>query len=537
MTRSLTNQLSWRYILSGFPLVLFPFLLLGLAVCAMATPIALAQQYESLPVNDQFVLAPTDNWDLLSIEERNQITAQNRAVTDRRREATEQARRVLRGEIQRNDSFDMFMREFVLASMAQTDEQSLSEMSKRRADFMRQFLGAEFSSPNRIYLIEQLVIPTMRRVAEGNFHPAARVNAAVLIGQLNNSEFDTATRRPPTPNPLAFRTLLDLVEAADVPLFVKAGAFAGLQRIAQLHGTNAARMDSAEIQRLSTAASSIVEGRAAGQDAWDPEGRIWIERRAVQVLGELRQTGAAGEVVTLLNRIVSNDQLDDWLRFDAVVALGQLNYASADMAQVGTTLKNVIAFLAHVFEMESARVVTDVEDLVALNLLLEGNYIGLKGAAEVGKQGTAFQTASGMTDSSGTGRGAGDTEEKTTFEMPVYYTNMLRRKCKTYVYYVQSVLRNEAFDRFASADEKKLLAATKEILDRLLKDSDVGLKDLSRPEEAPVRSPIAGEVVIKKSVTTQFMDMFSSASERLYALIGGKPESAETPASDSGATN
>ncbi|HMP79185.1 MAG TPA: hypothetical protein PKD54_07015 [Pirellulaceae bacterium] len=514
-------------------------LLCGIAVFVLGAGSlnqVVGQHYDALPMNDQFVLASTENWDLLSIDERNQITARNRAVSERRREAMELARRVLRGEAQRNDSFDQFVREVVLAGMAQTDEQSLSEMGKRRAEFLRQFLGAEFSGANRIYLIEQLVIPTMRQVAEGNYHPSARVNAAVLIGQLNNSEFDSATRRPPIPNLQSVRAILDLVENPGLPLYVKAAAFSGLQRVAQLHGSNAARLDAAELQRIVVISTAIAGGDADGQGAWDPEGNVWLRRRAVQVLGELRQTGPASEVVTLLNRVLGDDALDVWLRFDAVVALGQLNYASADVAQVGLTLKNVTAFLAGVLEHESQQIVADVEDLVALNLLLEGNYLGTKGA-QLADRGSQFQTASGMTDSSGSGAGASDANEKTTFEMPVYYTNVLRRKCKTYVYFVQSALKNEAFGRFGTAEEKRLLADVKAILDRLLKDSDVGLKDLSRPDEPAVRSPIAGEPQIKKSTTTQMMELFESASLSLYALIGGKPTDAAETSTDGAAAN
>jgi hypothetical protein len=167
-------------------------------------------------------------------------------------------------------------------------------------------------------------------IAKGNYHPAARINAILLLGGLNSREAVLLgePKSPPEPLIAALAFMLGEFENEQQPDGVKAACLAGMLRHVKLD-----RLLPQANRRLvgNTAESRIVDAmvKLLQQDQ-APEGRsssghVWMRRRAAEILGWLGSTGG-GEVTKELERIAADESQSVALRCDAAEALGRLNY-------------------------------------------------------------------------------------------------------------------------------------------------------------------------------------------------------------------
>jgi hypothetical protein len=173
------------------------------------------------------------------------------------------------------------------------------------------------ANPIYVYLRDKLVLVYMRYLAlRPEFHPAVRVNAMLVIGELNESE-PAAPAALPKPLPAAVAVLIDAVENPNQLDAVKVAALEGLVRHAQLGGARDPSVITAMLKLVN--AATPPEGRTA-------DGHAWIRSLAAEVLGELRWPGNNGEVVKALAKMVAESNSPFIARHAAARALGRLNY-------------------------------------------------------------------------------------------------------------------------------------------------------------------------------------------------------------------
>ena len=153
------------------------------------------------------------------------------------------------------------------------------------------------------------------------FHPASRVNAMLMIGELNSVLAKPPTT-PPVPVPEALPVMLSAVTDPDQLDAVKVAALAGIVRHATLGGITAAeaRKQVADIM-LELARRESSAGRS-------DDGHAWMRSQACEVLGLLESTGDKNEVSTALAEITADTDLPFFLRTAAATSLGKLKYPS-----------------------------------------------------------------------------------------------------------------------------------------------------------------------------------------------------------------
>ena len=165
-----------------------------------------------------------------------------------------------------------------------------------------------------------LVLDFMNKLARGNYNPAARINAMLAIGELNDVEPSGSAAVVPYPE--ALKTLSDAVSDADLPDAIHAAAMVGVLRHAE-----AGIRDEGSRRALAT----VMLRQATADPPTGPSaaGREWIMAQAVDTLGLLGSTGDDNDVFKAMTGIVSDTRLSDRTRSIAAGALGQLNYAGA----------------------------------------------------------------------------------------------------------------------------------------------------------------------------------------------------------------
>jgi hypothetical protein len=169
--------------------------------------------------------------------------------------------------------------------------------------------------------LNTLTLDFMRKMA-GECYPAARVNAVLMISELNAVE----PARPadsPVPLPAAFPVLVVAVEDPQQLDAVKVAALVGILRHLQL-GAVKSPEDRKTVgdAALALAGSQRPPGRSA-------DGHAWIRKLAAEILGELRAVGDNGVVATTLAGMAAEATTPFYARCTAAEALGKLDYQGA----------------------------------------------------------------------------------------------------------------------------------------------------------------------------------------------------------------
>lgn len=184
--------------------------------------------------------------------------------------------------------------------------------SDLRADLQKTKVGEAHTR------INDLVLKGMSRVATDNYHPVVRVNAMLMLGDLNA---DDTNRDTPVPYPQAVPVMLRVIDDPQQLDAVKAAALVGLLR----HARRGLRED----MRESVSASMFNLAKSAGAPGRSPDGHAWMRSQAIEILGLLENIGNANVVANLLGQIVGDPATPMMVRRAAAAALGKLNYQIA----------------------------------------------------------------------------------------------------------------------------------------------------------------------------------------------------------------
>jgi hypothetical protein len=196
--------------------------------------------------------------------------------------------------------------------------ENINQLPKFRGEF-RTDLGLAKAADvhNRLTAMALEFFPD---IAKGSDPPTVRVNAALMVGELNVKEW--AGNVPSKPLSAAIDPLLAMVNAKEQLDAVKAAALVGLVR----HAETGIEDDEAR-QQVSNAMVKLVDvplrpGPAA-------EGQAWIKSQGIEILGMLGGTGENNAVPELLGKFLGDADMPLSVRRAAAHALGRLNYLTA----------------------------------------------------------------------------------------------------------------------------------------------------------------------------------------------------------------
>ncbi|HYW78052.1 MAG TPA: hypothetical protein VE890_00685 [Thermoguttaceae bacterium] len=226
------------------------------------------------------------------------------------------------------DVFDKYYENYALARWSRwSDPDNRHLLTDYRRDLATDLLRAKSGTVHDH--LRDLALRRLTTMATQNYHPAARVNAMLMIGELNQVE---AVRSSDTPVPYAVAlqtVLLPAVSATTQPDAVKVAALVGILR----HATLGATMPpTVQTEMIKLVTSKTPPGPAA-------DGRDWMRVQAVRVLGVMGSPGANGAVSNAIATMMADSQLRLSARCIAAQALGQLRYGSTGWANAGAAVE------------------------------------------------------------------------------------------------------------------------------------------------------------------------------------------------------
>lgn len=303
-------------------------LLIGDAAWAQEEPAeAPASAYSQLEIPD-------------SLDERNKPKSDLPAVRKKLQDLKVLVNGVLSGEqpLQPNQAqFDGYYLQYVFPQLTwlKTIEspENFNSLYRTRSMFMVDLRRA--SPPVHDHMLP-MAFEKLKEIASGDFHPAARINAMLIIVELNQKEMvRSGTVTPPDPYLPALPFLVDVLEDKNQIDGVRVVALLGILRQiqwdsrireSQAQGTKQqiTKVDDALRDRINQLALAIINA-AAPPPGRTVEGHAWMQRRAIDVLGALGTIGTNVNAASTIENMVGDDKAPLSLRCGAAEALGLIN--------------------------------------------------------------------------------------------------------------------------------------------------------------------------------------------------------------------
>ena len=187
--------------------------------------------------------------------------------------------------------FDQYFTQYILPPIAKADKpDGPVDLPEVRNEIKRNFRlanGAAYEQLTRI------VRDFMKHVVIHVKDPACRVNALIVLGDLNESEGSGA--RPAKPLPGALQDLVSYLKMKNLPDYMRVVCMVGVQRHASMNDTYPVAPEVKEdITRLML--QMLAETKAP--DTRAPSGHAYMRRSAAEILGGLGDIGKNGEILT-----------------------------------------------------------------------------------------------------------------------------------------------------------------------------------------------------------------------------------------------
>lgn len=540
-------------------------------------------KYSELPISEKYQLesmAPRmvgDKFEEMSEKEKKDVIGRNRSkrsaiADDKRRVET-----LLESGGNLNDPVvTSFFQDYVFAEMTQLGDETcdkLSNLGNLRTEFLKSYLSPKVTGPARQRFIDSICVPQLRVIySDSKLHPAARLSAVYLLGMLDVVPSVRSPATAPTPSPQARDQLLVILQDQKTEAFLKVGAWAGLQRHVEIDAAAGNQIAEPQKSQIKQAAIQFIDGKFAGQDNWEADLSYWMKRRSTQMLGFLKDQALLPKILEVLN----NSEYSIWLRLDALEAIEKLGLATVDQQVV----ESIGKFLAEALAAESKWISNERDNLIFDNLLYEdvdlevtgtnwkddpnivaptggGDRRGGAGGGRFGvgaKGGMGAGMGAGLGETGGSGgaggqetggRGGGfgggrggqtpglEESDQKQVELPNYMLNVSRRRIKSIAFIGKRVLMpamDQGLHKAADATNKSKIEAMVKPLEKLLKDSDVGLVNLAakKPRASDLEVPLKDEAP-KKSITEQLMDACTVAADSLKAIVQPEEKKDENP--------
>jgi hypothetical protein len=430
LVESVCGVVAWRHI--GIQLLCFGFVLGGSSFAQepaapangdATAPPAAATKYQTIPVHP----ALAGN------------TAQARQVRNR---VAAEVRGMLRGDLKLDEEankakFDGWYVQYLFASMTQPENLATLDITRQR--FLRQDLGFAREQTVHDYLVKDLTLPQMTAIVRGNFHPAVRYNAMLIISNLNIVEVPTSgQRRPPIPLLDSLVVITEELQNDKQSDAVKLAAWVGLLRHVQLNRINQQIPPNA-VQIIRTTATKLLAKKdpPAGRSL---RGHVWMQRRAIEVLAAVETPGAPGDVISQIEAMAANDQAPLSLRLTAARSLGNLPYGAGTKATPGGSATHLGALAAVICRTEMSRVEEEKEALAQeVNAAAGGSFDDMMDD-ELGMEGDDEGGLAEMFDQENTGGGDVGSNLSDQQREDLNYT---KRMLKYRLYYVLVGLGSE----------------------------------------------------------------------------------------------
>jgi len=223
---------------------------------------------------------------------------------------------------QNKKALDDYFTKYYFPSM--TLPSKLGGLGKRRENLLKLLRSTKV--PAAQSHLTDLTLKTMRVIARGNYHPAVRYNAVLILGMLDEKVAGAGAAKP-VPLPAGANELLELLENDEfknvkVPASIKLGAMVGLERHARFG------IASQYADRLTKATLATIAREEPPADL-DAEVHHWMRCQAARVLSRQFAQGPNAPVQAALTSMIADPHMSLEDRCSVAEMMKRIKYNSA----------------------------------------------------------------------------------------------------------------------------------------------------------------------------------------------------------------
>ena len=348
---------------------------------------------------------------------------------------------------------------YVFAEMTQLDKHDAPrELDKKRVDFFKTYITPQNFEKIPHDTLVGWTQQKMEEISSGNFHPAVRFNALLIIGQLNNKE-SVGSQVQAEPLPAALDFLVAQLEKSNKMDALQLAAWIGILRHTTHARHNAAESEyvivDANKTKIRNLAIALLKQRKPPANR-SRDGHVWLQRRAIEVLGTLGKDPTI-PVINEITFYMSDEDSPMSLRLTAARSLADFIFDPKTKINAVAEAHALGALAVEVCRIEIDRVVN------SRRRKNQGQGVDPGGSGNMGSE-----MESMMADGPG-GSGGGDTVSREPDVKPEEASRVqdARRRLKYQLFHIQQGLHGliEAADGAGKAEVNKVLAAVNEIMD------------------------------------------------------------------------
>ncbi len=432
-----------------------------------------------------------------------------------------------------------------------TQLETLGQLDMMRVDFFKRYLlNVQYTTANNnvdthAFLVNY-TLQKMQEIVEGNYHPAVRFNAMLVIGRLNDVEMfnpNTGARIVPVPSRQALGFMVGQLQKPDQMDALQLGAWIGILRHATLD-----RYHPPQVQ-IPQQGKTIIRGLATQLiQLRDPppgrssEGHVWLQRRGIDVLAMLG-TDPDAQVLSTIGAFTVDEDSPMSLRLTAARSLSGFQYDAQTTIAAVPAAYALGALAAQACRNEIARV---EESKKKKNKAQDsgGGAMDMAGGGAGGMEsmmagGGGMEDMSGMFGGGSGGGAATEDQLKPEEATSVQYT---RRRLKYQLFYVQQGLGTGgesssglmmAADAAGQTEVQKVVDAVDEIMKVLAEPELTPKKVGDKKPRKPIETVKLDDVL--KEVRKKTRDLEALVVKTRKPVLPGAPAADDPGADDPGA--
>jgi hypothetical protein len=361
-------------------------------------------------------------------------------------------------KISKDEPLDITDRDFFygyfFAEMTQLDK--LGELDTKRVDFFKNYVMRAKAIPHQNLVAWAL--QKMEEISSGNYHPAVRFNALLIVGQLNEKESGFSDD-PAEPLAAALDVLIAQLEKPDQMDALQLASWIGILRHSTHALHNAAENEYTILEEKKTQirnqAIALLQQRQPPADR-SSEGHVWLQRRAIEVLGTLDKNPDV-PVIDEITFYTSDENSPMSLRLTAARSLADFTFDPKTKINAVAEAHALGALAVQACRNEINRVEN------TRRRRNQGQNFDPGGSANMGA-GMASMMEDGPGDMSGSNTGNREPEVKLEEASRV---QLARRRLKYQLFYIQQGLVGlmAAADAEGEAEVKEVVDAVDAIMD------------------------------------------------------------------------
>jgi hypothetical protein len=208
-------------------------------------------------------------------------------------------------------ALDEYFNKYALLLLA--DEKS--DLPKERKQLQAYFKSAARNPAVHAHLMKLVLAKYTQMILDGDLPMAVRINAMIVVGDLNEQESPGA---PVTPLPDARRLLMAALQSSKAPDALKIVSLQALRRHAELDGIPPDAVPSMQALMI-----RLITQQEPPRDR-TKAGHVWLQELAAEVLGAIGSPGVKNSVVSACNDVLADPKASLEVRCAMAKCLSQL---------------------------------------------------------------------------------------------------------------------------------------------------------------------------------------------------------------------